>query len=132
MRFCCFYFAAFIFAATAGLAQIKWVIKYIQKRRIFTRGRNKTAPDIPKAYHVAENRTNIFFPCIAVQRGSRFCKRLNCCAVKDTQYPTAIPTPAFWACETTLIRRKSVAEYNNMASVGILRRGQQRWRRIVF
>jgi hypothetical protein len=53
-------FAAFIFA---GLAQIKRVTKHIQKGTIFTRARNKAAPDILNFYGSVpcrRNQANIF------------------------------------------------------------------------
>ena len=50
-------FAAFIFAR---LARIKWVTEHIQKGTIFTRARNKAAPDIPNFYLVAEIKLTSF------------------------------------------------------------------------
>ena len=50
-------FAAFIFAR---LAQIKWATKHIQTGTIFTRVRNKAAPDIPNLSLVVETKLTSF------------------------------------------------------------------------
>ena len=54
MRFCYLYFC---WACTDQVSH-----KIYTKKEDFHKGLEQTAPDIPKAYHVAENRTNILFP----------------------------------------------------------------------